>query len=212
MDLPVSGDNYQSEVRRKAFHLFGLVIPLGYLFFPAEGQAKAILAGAMIFGVFIDICRLNEPRLWSFLDGMIGAVMRPHEKTGLLGSTCLLIASTMTVLIFPKAVAVSALVLLVAGDTAAALVGKRWGRVKVFGGKTLEGTLGFLVVGLALVEGVAVVAARLPEAGGGDGLTPQAAAIGALVGALVEAVPFPIDDNFAIPIISGVSMVLAGIH
>lgn len=208
MDEP-SGHGYQSEVHRKAIHLFGLVIPLGYLFFPNEGQAKAILAGAMIYGVFVDIYRLNEPRLRSFINSVIGAVMRPHERTGLLGSTCLMIASMMTVLIFPKPVAVAALMLLVAGDTAAALVGKRFGRVKVFGGKTLEGTVAFLVVGGALAQGVAAVAARI---GQGDGLSPQAAAIGALVGALVEAVPFPIDDNFAIPIISGVAMVLAGIH
>jgi dolichol kinase len=136
--------------------------------------------------------------------------MRPHERADLLGSTCLLISSTMTVLIFPKAVAIAALCLLIGGDTAAALVGKRFGRVRVFGSKTLEGTLAFIAVGIALNQAVSLAMARLePDATGW--LTPAAVAIGALVGAVVEAVPLPIDDNFAIPILSGVAMVLAGV-
>lgn len=202
-----TGD-YVSEVQRKAFHLVGLAIPIGYLFFPEEGQAKAILLGAMIFGVFIDVFRLSEPRLRHFLNSLIGAIMRPHERTDLLGSTCLLISSTMTALIFPKSVAVAALCLLIGGDTAAALIGKRFGRIRIFGSKTLEGTLAFLATGIILSAGVSLAGQRFwPEV---QGLSLSAGTIGALVGALVEAVPFPIDDNFAVPIISGVAMVLVG--
>jgi dolichol kinase len=62
---------------------------------------------------------------------------------------------------------------------------------------------------MVLNAGVSLAGYRLwPDAAG---LSLSAGMIGALVGALVEAVPFPIDDNFAIPIISGVAMVLAGI-
>lgn len=199
---------YRSEVRRKAFHLVALIIPVGYLFFPQEGQAKAIVLGTMIFAVFVDIFRLSEPRLRHFLDSLIGAIMRPHEKTDLLGSTCLLISSAMTALIFPKAVAVAALCLLIGGDTAAALVGKRFGRLRLFGRKTLEGTLAFVATGMALNAGVTLASDRLWHDSGG--LSLPAGAVGALVGALVEAVPFPIDDNFAIPIVSGAAMVLVG--
>jgi len=202
--------DYESEVRRKAFHLIALVIPLGYLIFPSGGQAKAVIFGAMIFAVAIDAFRLSEPSLRHFLNSVIGAIMRPHEKTDLLGSTCLLVASTMTVLIFPKGIAASALCLLIGGDTAAALVGKRFGRVRIFGRKTLEGTLAFIGAGLVLDAGVILLLARIPSSEPAS-LTWGSAVTGAVVGALVEAVPFPIDDNFAIPIISGVAMVLAGI-
>lgn len=194
--------DYQSEKRRKAFHLFGLIIPLGYLLYPSEAQAKAIILAAMVFGIFVDIFRLAEPRLRSFAHSLIGALMRPKEKADLLGSTSLLIASVMTIFIFQKVVAVAALCLLVGGDTAAALVGKRFGRVPIFCRKTLEGTLAFICAGLAL--NAAVCRAE-------PGLTPLAVVTGALVGALVEAVPLPIDDNFAIPVISGVAMSLARI-
>lgn len=194
--------DYDYEKRRKSFHLLGLIIPLGYLLYPSEAQAKAILLAAMIFGIFIDVFRLAEPRLRSFAHSLVGSLMRPEEKANLLGSTSLLIASVITAFIFPKIIAVAALCLLVGGDTAAALVGKRFGRIRVFGRKTLEGTLAFVGAGLILNAGVSLAA---------PGLTPLAVVAGALVGAVVEAVPFPIDDNFAVPIISGVAMSLARI-
>jgi dolichol kinase len=200
--LPDQTSDFDSEKMRKGFHLLGLLIPLGYLLYPSEAQAKALLVAAMIFGIFIDIVRLAEPRLRSFAHSLIGALMRPEEKTNLLGSTSLLIASVMTIFVFPKVVAAAALCLLVGGDTAAALVGKRFGRVRIFGHKTLEGTLAFVGAGLILNWGVSLIA---------PGLTRLAIVTGALIGALVEAVPFPIDDNFAIPIVSGVAMSLARI-
>ena len=197
----IHGD-YESEKRRKAFHLLALIVPLGYLFYPSEAQGKAILVGAMIFGVVIDMFRLNEPILRGFIHGLIGAIMRPDERGNLLGSTCLLIASVLTVFLFPKAIAVAALCLLIAGDTAAALVGKRFGRIRIFGRKTLEGTLAFVAVGTCLNAGVSLFA---------EGLSHSTIVAGAVVGALVEALPLPIDDNFAVPIISGVAMVLTRI-
>lgn len=203
------GPEYRSEVRRKALHLVGLAIPLGYVLIPDEGLATGILMAVMVAAVAVDIWRLRRPRFHRFLLGLGGAIMRPHEDANLLGSTCLLIASAMTVLIFPKGVAVGALCLLIGGDTAAALVGRRFGRIRVFGAKTLEGTLAFVGTGVALNLAVGWVLPRL--APGTAGLSPAAAVVGALVGGLVEAVPFPVDDNFAIPILSGVAMVLTEI-
>ena len=200
---------YRSEVTRKAVHLIGLAIPIGYVLVPDEWVARGILIALMVVVVAVDIWRLRRPRFHRFLLGLGGAIMRPHEKADLLGSTCLLIASTMTVLIFPKGVAVGALCLLIGGDTAAALVGRRFGRIKVFGAKTLEGTLAFIGTGLALNLAVGWILPRL--APGIASLSPMAAVVGALVGGLVEAVPFPVDDNFAIPILSGVAMVLTEI-
>lgn len=200
---------YRLEVRRKAIHLVGLAIPAGYLVIPDQALAKAILICIMVLAVSVDIWRLSEPRLRRFLHGLGGAVMRPHEKNDLLGSTCLVIASTMTVLIFPKGVAVAALCLLVGGDTAAALVGRRFGRLRMPGGKTLEGTLAFIAAGLVLNLGVGMVLLRLAPAS--PGLSPLAALVGAVTGGVVEAAPLPVDDNFAIPIVSGVAMVLTGV-
>jgi dolichol kinase len=91
-------------------------------------------------------------------------------------------------------VANAAILILLFGDSASTLAGKRWGKIKLpfQENKTLEGSLAFLVVGFmgALTQ--------LP-------LVP--ALLGALSGALTEAYS-PIDDNLTVPVIAGLIMSL----
>ncbi len=186
---------YPFEVRRKLLHLVGLIIPLGYFFFPSEAQAKAILLGCMIIAIIVDTVRLSEPRIRQLIHGLSGAIIRPGERSTLLGSTSLLIASTVTIFIFPKEIAVAALGFLIVGDTAAALIGRKFGRVKTFRRKTLEGSIAF--VAASLLVGLII-----------PGLEKPAIIAGAVVAAVTEAAPIHIDDNFGIPILSGVAMSL----
>lgn len=187
---------YSSEVRRKLVHLVALLIPVGYYFFPSEPQAKAILLGCMIVAIVIDTFRLGEPRYRNLLHSLSGELIRPGEKANLLGSTCLLISAAITVFLFPKPIAVAALCFLIIGDTVAALVGRRLGRIHLFGKKTLAGSL-------ALFASAFAVASVIP------GLETRTAWAGAIVAAVAEALPVPVDDNFSIPILSGIAMVLA---
>ncbi|MGD9141956.1 MAG: SEC59/DGK1/VTE5 family protein [bacterium] len=186
---------YTSEVRRKLVHLVALLIPVLYYLWPSAAQAKALLLGGMIIAVGVDTFRLGEPRYRRLLHSLSGELIRPGEKENLLGSTCLLIASTITVFLFPKQVAVAALCFLIIGDTVAALVGRRFGRIRLFGRKTLAGSLAFFVVAFAAGSVI-------------PGLDTYTALIGAAVAAVAEALPLPVDDNFSIPILSGVAMVL----
>ena len=187
---------YTSEVRRKLVHLIALIIPIGYFLWPSEAQAKALMLGGMIVAIGVDTFRLGEPRYRNLLHSLSGELIRPGEKHNLLGSTCLLIASTITVFLFPKEVAVAALCYLIVGDTVAALVGRRFGRIRLFGKKTLLGSL-------ALFSSAFIAGSLIP------GLETRTAFAGALVAAIVEALPLPVDDNFSIPILSGIAMVLA---
>jgi dolichol kinase len=84
----------------------------------------------------------------------------------------------------------------VLGDTAAALVGKTIGRVRVLG-KTLEGSIACFVVSFLFAWGVV-------------GLDPSLAACGALTATLFELLPVPLDDNFRIPLSAGYVMKLLG--
>ena len=186
---------YTSEVRRKLVHLVALLIPILYYLWPSVAQAKALLLGGMIIAVGVDTFRLGEPRYRKLLHSLGGELIRPGEKGNLLGSTCLLIASTMTVFLFPKGVAVAALCFLIIGDTVAALVGRRFGRIHLFGKKTLAGSVAFFLA--AFGSGSLI-----------PGLDLYTVLIGAAVAAVAEALPLPVDDNFSIPILSGVAMVL----
>ena len=71
-------------------------------------------------------------------------------------------------------------------DATAALIGKKWGKRKLFD-KTLEGSLTFLIVSI----GLAII---LPD------LFRLGAIVAAIVATLIELFPSPIDDNLMIPI------------
>jgi dolichol kinase len=91
---------------------------------------------------------------------------------------------------------VAALGALILGDTAAALVGKAWGRVHIFGSKkTLEGSIACLAVSLLFAWKVT----QLPW---------DVALVGAMAATLFEILPLPLDDNFAVPLSAGFAMIL----
>ena len=90
------------------------------------------------------------------------------------------------------AIADSGILMLIIGDSASTIVGRRFGRHKLpFKDlKSVEGSIAFFVVGFLSALTL------LP-------LFPSL--IGALVGALTEAYS-PIDDNIPVPIISALAM------
>jgi len=81
-------------------------------------------------------------------------------------------------------------------DTCAALVGKGIGRVKILG-KTLEGSLAFLLSALLIVW-------CYPHLNRFPG---SLAAVGA---AVIELLPIDVDDNFSIPLVAGAIMFFGG--
>ena len=185
-----------AELKRKAIHLASLVIPLGYFASPASWYVwweRALLA-SVILSLAIEVFRLNHPRTRHVFRHYFGELLRNHEEATLLGSTYLLIACLLSIHLFPKPVAVLALSFLILGDTAAAIVGKSVGRVRIFG-KTLEGSLACFAVCYGLT-------AIMP------GIPFPVGLIGAAVATVFELLPIPLDDNFRIPLSAGFAMEL----
>ncbi len=185
-----------AELKRKAIHLASLVIPLGYFASPAAWYVwweRALLA-SVILSLAIEVFRLNHPRSRHVFRHFFGELLRNHEEATLLGSTYLLIACLLSIHLFPKPVAVLALSFLILGDTAAAIVGKSVGRVRIFG-KTLEGSLACFAVCYGLT-------AIMP------GIPFPVGLIGAAVATVFELLPIPLDDNFRIPLSAGFAMEL----
>ena len=182
------------EFARKAIHLSSIALPLAYYFGLPKHLVRDILLAATVIAIGVELLRLHEPRVKAYFRQFFGNLIRRHEKRALLGSTYLLIAMLISVELFSKSVCVAALGSLILGDTAAALVGKTWGRHHLFGSrKTLEGSLACFVVSFLFAWGVTDI--------------PWAVALaGAFTGALFEFLPLPLDDNFAVPLSSGFVM------
>ena len=155
--------------------------------------------------VAAEIARRHSPRINRLFVGAFGRMMRPAEEQGrITGATYLVCASLAVLLLYPPSVAALALLFHAWGDPAAAIVGSRFGRVRLphLGpgprqGKTLEGSMAFFAVAL-------LVSAVLWASGAFGVFWP--AALGALVAAVLELLRLPVDDNVTVPLGSGALM------
>ena len=91
-------------------------------------------------------------------------------------------------------------------DPAAAIIGRRYGRIKLVNGRTLEGTATFVAVGtLVAVPWLALVWGMDP------GLALKLGFFGALAGGVAELFSRRVDDNLSIPVAASlVALVLMG--
>jgi acyl phosphate:glycerol-3-phosphate acyltransferase len=199
---PLTRKEWQAEARRKAIHLSFLVLPLVLLLEPlpwphSRGQFRILFLTLTATAIALDVLRIHERRVRTIFRRFFGELIRQHEALSLLGSTYLLLAALIAIEVFPQPIAAVALGFTVLGDAASALVGRAWGRHKLFG-KSWEGTLGCLVTCLAWAACVTHAA----------GLPLQITVAGALVATLVEVLPIPLDDNLGITLAAGYTMKL----
>jgi len=197
-----AGENisFNQELVRKATHLGALVIPAGYYFLGLERFTAFLIM--LIIGLamlLIDIARIRNWPIWTnFFSHILGAVIRKHEKDGdFTGATYILLTSCATIALFSKPIAIAALSFIIVGDSFAAVIGRRFGRIR-FSNKTLEGTLGCLA-------GTVIVAVLAP------GIPLSVGLLGAVVATLVEAWPLGVDDNVSVPLMSGLAMTMVTI-
>ena len=184
------------EYQRKAIHLFNLIIPFGYWFLiPDQNQFKIIIITFTALFILADFFRTKSKLIKKLFKIFFDKMLREHELKGqFTGATWVMISASVTILFFSKNIAIISLIFMSIGDTFAALIGKKYGKLKIYD-KSLEGFLGGLIVCL--------VAAYYY-----DPLPFYISGVGALTAMLFETLPLPLDDNFRIPIGSAIIMTI----
>jgi len=181
------------EIRRKAIHLFSLVIPLGYGL-ASKRTAMISLVGITAFFFFFDVIRhYSQPIRRIYERYLIGTVVREKEEHRFIGSTYFLLGACLSVFLFDKRLAILSLLVLIISDTVAAFVGGTIGRTRIFGTKTLEGSTAFFL-------SASLIALLSP------GIRPIVGLPAAFMATLAECLPFRIDDNLLIPLVMGFSI------
>ena len=184
------------EYQRKAVHLFNLIIPFGYWFIiPDQNQFKIIIITFTALFILADYFRKKSKIIKKLFIIFFNKMLREHELKGqFTGATWVMISASVTILVFPKYIAIISLIFMSIGDTFAALIGRKFGKLKIYD-KSFEGFLGGLVACL--------VAAYCY-----DPLPFYISGFGALAAMLFETLPLPLDDNFRIPIGSAIIMTM----
>lgn len=188
----------KNELLRKAIHLSSVVIPISYYFL--EKNILLIVVGAgTVFMILLDIFRKYFPSVNDFYVKVMGFVLRKKEinvkEHFLTGGTYYAIGVFLTILLFKREIASPAIMIMIICDTFAALVGKKFGKHN-FWNKTLEGSLTFFIIGVAIVMLTPKVTSNYLEY--------AYAIIALLIATVIEALPFELDDNITIPVSFGI--------
>lgn len=187
---------YGDEIRRKLIHVAAAAIPLAYWATDRTLVLSVLVPLAIVAIVAETLRRVNRP-FQAFIDKWLGRVLRKAESQTFTGATYVTAGALLTIVLFPKEIAITVLLFLCVSDALASLVGIRFGRVR-FLGKSLAGSMAFFVS----AEAIALL--LLPTA-------PLLGLAGALIGTVVEALPLRIgkhklDDNLSIPLVTGAAM------
>lgn len=191
---------YRAEVARKSIHLTSLSIPVIYYFIERD-VALSILVPITFAFLTVDLLRYYHAPTAALFYKVFGFMLRKHEQDGnnkrLNGATNVLIAATLCITLFPKLIVLTSFSILIVSDTFAALIGRKFGKRK-FLKKSVEGSLAFFLFALLVVA-----------------ITPKVeyspieyfiGAIASIVGTVVEAGSWKIDDNLSIPFSVGIVM------
>lgn len=187
---------HKGEVVRKSIHFSLILLPIAYRY--VVGYDKRITLFVLItllsLALLVEIFRVKHPTVKRIFFDLFGLIMRKHEFHDFTGATYMLISVVICIAVFPPDIAFVAISFLAIGDTLAALIGRKFGKRKLFGtNKSLEGSI-------ACFLGTFIFALFY--------LNPLIAFSGAFAAALAESIPIWVDDNIKVPIISGVVMTL----
>jgi phytol kinase len=170
------------ETLRKLVHvLFGLGIAALVIVLPRPLMID--LLALSIFGGLV----LSELISRGYAIPLISPFVKFLDREDALpgrGALYFAISSLVCLILFPVAAVIPAIIALAVLDGVATIVGRRFGKTRIYHGKTLEGTVIAMVV---------TFVALLPF------LTPPGVGVATVVAGVVELVS-PIDDNLTIPV------------
>jgi dolichol kinase len=119
-----------------------------------------------------------------------------HEASRVNSSTWYATALLLLTLTRSPVLCVVAVAILGIGDPMAAFIGRRYGKIKLLHGRSLEGSLTFFASGTV----VSVALLQLFHPALGLGMALAISAVAAAFGAIAELLSLRIDDNFSVPL------------
>jgi len=134
----------------------------------------------------------------------MGSIARAHERRQVTSATWFGLSILIGLLAMPMLAMEVGVLALGVGDPIAAIVGKRWGKTKLRGQKSLQGSLAFLVSASSAIALFLCVCH--PELAAST--VTAVSLVAGLVGAITEVVTEPVDDNFSIPLVVGLFALL----
>jgi len=190
----VKKSDYQLKHYRKLLHLLSGLIAVFYYFFSYREEFFIFFLWVFVCGIlFFDIIRLIFTRFNDFVYRHFSHFFIDREKNKINSASYYFFGVLFCIYFFPVEVAASSMLFLSFGDTAASFVGMHWGKHKLIGKKSLEGSIACLTTCFL----IAIIFLPL-----------HISLIGAAIAAVTEVLPWDLDDNLTVPVFSGITMTL----
>ena len=197
--------SYREEVKRKLIHLSSLWMPVAILFIDRQVMLW-VFGGCLVGNLILERLRAERVKwVTPLYDRFFGRMLRFEPRPGqwiISGGPYVFAAALVVTWLVPPPVAAAGMAVMLCGDTAAALIGRKFGKRAVVNGKSLEGCLAFCLAGYA---------GAMVFTQGAFAITMIPCVIAGMLAELFEKNTH-VDDNFSIPVVSSlVWLLLTGI-
>lgn len=193
----VLSKSLKTELYRKGVHLSSLWMPL-FILLADRGWSMVLFSVLLLLNIGVEYAAYHKAAvIGGLFRRMFIKTLRNREirRTEFVpsGSVYILAAALAVSVCFSPRAAAAAMSIMLVADSAAALVGKFFGTRRFSNGKSAEGTCAFFI------SAAGVIVMFFP------GISPAVLCLAALAATAAEFYEgkIRIDDNFAIPLISG---------
>lgn len=191
-----------SNLPRLVFHLGSGALALTLLrVLPSRAWLIAFAATFAASAWTMETLRRRSDAINDKLMRFFGPVAHAHERHHVNSATWYATALLFLGLFTPLHAAELGVLVLAVADPFAALIGRRFGRVRFRSGRSLEGTLAFVFAAAVASSVWIAVAPHAGRVGGGFAVV----VVASIAGALAEAFLTVFDDNFAIPVVTTIA-------
>ncbi len=187
----------KNEMIRKLIHISSAIIPIGYYFSNKE-FVLLILIPLVCAMIFVEILKYKVDFVYNLYSNIFGKLLRDHEYDRSVfrinGASWVLIGDIISIIIFPKLIAITGMLLLSLADSISAIIGKNFGKKYYAPNRSYIGSMTFLIVGILIVLFTPKYYYNITEYVIGS--------VAVFLTTITDALSLPADDNLFIPIIS----------
>jgi dolichol kinase len=197
-----------ANLTRSLMHIgSGLAVLILIQLLVAPKNLLIVAASAAVLAWSLELGRRYSADMNRFLMWLFGPVAHAHEARSVNSSTWYTTALLALALTGSPLFASIGVAVLGIGDPAAAWIGRRYGKIRFASGRSLEGSMAFVLAGA--LASILALGAFYPELG--LKVILACSITGALGGAIAELCCKDIDDNLLIPLAAAASAAAAGV-
>lgn len=190
------------QLARRLFHLLaGSISAFFYYHFLDHQQAVYMLGSILCILYIFEQIRINYPEYSKFFSKVSVYFLRAEEQLKESAQIPYAMGMLLTILTFPKPIAMTAILTLAISDPASAIIGIKFGKRHIVEHKSLEGSLAFFITCFLSIFFVYYYLYSVKIS--------TTIIIGIIVSLIVttfEMLPIRLDDNLTIPLFTSFAL------